>query len=108
VGPSCLIVEPGTSSQAQIIGDIQEGLFVREVSGLHSGVNPVSGDLSVGVEGTLIRDGELTEPVKEVTIGSTVQRMLADVVAVGDDLRRFPWESAGVTLAIADVMMSGN
>lgn len=108
VGPSCLIPEPGTSSPGQIIAAIQEGLFVREVSGLHSGVKPVSGDVSVGVEGTLIRHGELTEPVKEVTIGSTVQRMLADVMAVGADLRRFPWETAGVTLAIADVMMSGN
>ena len=108
VGPSSLIPEPGRTSPAQIIGGIQEGLFVREVSGLHSGVNPISGDVSVGVEGTLIRDGELAEPVKEVTIGSTVQRMLVDVVAVGADLRRFPWESAGVTLAISDVMMSGN
>ena len=30
-----------------------------------------------------------------------------DVVAVGDDLTYFPWESTGVTLAIADVTMSG-
>lgn len=107
VGPSLLTPEPGSSSPEQIIGDISRGLLVKEVIGVHSGMNPVSGDVSVGVEGILIKNGELTLPVREVTIGSTVQRMLSDVVAVGSDLRRFPWESAGVTLAIADVMMSG-
>jgi PmbA protein len=71
-------------------------------------VNPTSGDLSVGVEGRMLRGGAPAEPVREVTIASTVQRMLADVVAVGSDLRRFPWESSGVSLAIGDVTMSGS
>jgi PmbA protein len=98
---------PGTSSVEQILAEVGDGLLVSEVSGLHSGVNPVSGDLSVGVEGLRIRGGETAEGVREVTIGSTLQRMLMDVVAVGADLTYFPWESTGVTLAIADVTMSG-
>ena len=49
------------------------------MSGLHSGTNPVSGDFSVGAEGLMVRDGELAEPVREVTIASTLQRMLHDV-----------------------------
>ena len=80
---------------------------MHEVSGLHSGVNPVSGDLSVGIEGVRLRGGAPAEPIREVTIGSTLQRMLMDVVAVGSDLTYFPWESTGVTLAIGDVTMSG-
>ena len=64
-------------------------------------------DLSVGVEGRRIRGGEAAEPVREVIISSTLQRMLTDVVAVGADLTYFPWESSGVTLAVGDVMMSG-
>ena len=65
---------------------------MQEVSGLHSGVNPVSGDFSTGAEGLLIRDGELAEPVREFTIASTLQRMLHDVVAVGSDLEWLPIE----------------
>jgi PmbA protein len=98
---------PGDRSPEQLLADVGEGLLVADVSGLHSGVNPVSGDLSVGVEGALLRGGEEGPPVREVTIGSTLQRMLLDVVAVGSDVTYFPWESTGVTLAIADVTMSG-
>jgi PmbA protein len=107
VGPHVVKLVPGTSTPEQVLEQVGDGLLVLEVSGLHSGVNPVSGDLSVGVEGLRIRGGETAEGVREVTIGSTLQRMLMDVVAVGSDLTYFPWESTGVTLAIADVTMSG-
>lgn len=107
VGPHVTSLRPGDGDAAHVLAGVGEGLLVQELAGLHSGVNPVSGDLSVGVEGRRIRGGEAAEPIREVIIGSTLQRMLTDVVAVGADLTYFPWESTGVTLAIADVMMSG-
>ncbi|MGH9074448.1 MAG: metallopeptidase TldD-related protein, partial [Acidimicrobiales bacterium] len=75
--------------------------------GVHSGVNPISGDFSVGAEGLMIRGGSLAEPIREVTIASTIQRMLRDVVEVGGDLEWGPGVAAGLTLAIADVSLSG-
>ena len=107
VGPRVAKVRPGTMSAEDVLATVGDGVLVQEVSGLHSGVNPVSGDLSVGVEGLRVRGGTTAEPVREATIGSTLQRMLDDVVAVGADLTYFPWESTGVTLAIADVTLSG-
>ena len=80
---------------------------MQSVSGLHSGTNPVSGDFSVGAEGLMVRDGALAEPVREVTIASTLQRMLLDVVEVGADLTWLPGGAAGVTLLVADMTMSG-
>jgi PmbA protein len=68
----------------------------------------VSGDFSVGAEGLMIRDGAFAEPVREVTIASTLQRMLKEIVAIGGDLEWLPGLAAGMTLAIADVSMSGS
>lgn len=107
VGPRSLRLAPGSGALADVVERVGDGLLVREVSGLHSGVNPVSGDLSVGVEGRVIRGGELAEAVREVTIASTIPRMLLEMTDVGADLTRFPWESAGVTVAIGDVVVSG-
>jgi PmbA protein len=77
------------------------------VSGLHSGTNPVSGDFSVGAEGLLLRDGEFTEPVREVTVASTLQRILLDVGEVGSDLTWLPGGGAGMTLLVTEMTMSG-
>jgi PmbA protein len=45
--------------------------------------------------------------VREFTIASTIQRLLHDVVAIGNDIEWFPMSAAGVTLVIRDVTMSG-
>ena len=108
VGAHALRLTPGARAQAEIVSDIDDGLLVQGVTGLHSGVNPVSGDFSVGAEGLRIRGGEKAEPIREVTIASTIQRLLLDVTEVGSDLEWLPMSAAGVTLAIADVTMSGS
>ena len=107
VGPMALQLTPGTATQAELIARIDRGLLVQEVSGLHSGVNPVSGDFSTGAEGLLIRGGALAEPVREVTIASTIQKMLHDVVAIGGDVEWLPMSAAGVSLVVDDLTMSG-
>ena len=67
----------------EILASLRDGLYVQSVSGLHSGTNPVSGDFSVGADGLMVRNGVFAEPVREVTIASTLQRMLHDIVHVG-------------------------
>ena len=80
---------------------------MQSVSGLHSGTNPISGDFSVGAEGLMVRDGAFAEPVREVTIASTLQRMLLDVVEIGSDLVYLPGAAAGVTLFVGEMTLSG-
>lgn len=108
-GVGCLALQmaPGSRSQAQLIADVSDGVLVQMVSGLHSGVNPISGDFSAGASGLLISNGQLGAPVREFTIASTLQRMLLDIIEVGGDVDWLPMRAAGVSLVIGDVMMSG-
>jgi PmbA protein len=109
VGVACtaLALAPGTSSPEELIAQVGDGLLVQGLNGLHSGVNPISGDFSAGATGLMIRDGALAEPVREITIASTLQRMLQDVASVGNDVRVFPTSARGVSIAVQDVTMSG-
>jgi PmbA protein len=108
-GCGCLAVAlaPGTATQAELIASLDDGVLIRMVQGLHSGVNPVSGDFSTGASGRVIRNGELAEPIREFTIASTLQRMLLDIQAVGGDVQWLPSTAAGLSLVITDVTMSG-
>lgn len=106
-GCRAVTLAPGTRTAAELIAGVDDGVLVQEVSGLHSGVNPVSGDLSTGAEGLRIRNGEVAEPLREFTIASTLQRLLHDVTGVGSDLTWLPMSAAGLTLVVADVAISG-
>jgi PmbA protein len=108
VGARALHLLPGAKTPEQILASVPEALYVQSVSGIHSGTDPVSGDFSVGAEGLMVRNGAFAEPVREITIASTLQRMLLDVAEVGSDLTWLPGGTAGLTLLLADMTMSGS
>ena len=108
-GVGCLALQlvPGDRDQSALIADIDDGVLIQSVVGLHSGVNPISGDFSAGASGLLITNGQVGAPVREFTIASTLQRMLLDVAEIGGDVDWLPMRASGVSLVIRDVMMSG-
>ncbi len=106
-GCRALLLAPGPLGAEEILAQMDEALYVQSITGVHSGVNPVSGDFSVGAEGLMVRGGALAEPVREVTIASTLQRMLQSVLHVGSDVEWLPGVAAGQTLVIEEMALSG-
>jgi len=107
VGFRALHLVPGPDPPEALLAAEPELLYVQTVSGLHSGTNPVSGDLSVGAEGLMVRGGAFAEPVREVTIASTLPRLLRDVTAVASDERWLPGGAAGVSVLVREMTISG-
>lgn len=110
VGPSNLVVATGELSFDELLGEAGDGVFVTDVAGLHSGVNPVSGIFSVGASGRAIRGGELAEPLREFTIASDLLSMLAAVRACGAERRWVPFGAPVSTppLLIAEMTVAGS
>ena len=108
VGAQLLVMAPGTRGWDELVASIDHGLYVTSFAGLHSGVNAVSGDFSVGADGLLIQGGALGAPVREMTIASTLQRLLLDIREVGGDFEWTPGGSGACSLVIDDVAISGS
>jgi PmbA protein len=110
VSPSNLVVAPGSLTFAALLGEAGEGVFVTDVAGLHSGVNPVTGVFSVGASGRAIRGGELAEPLREFTIASDLVAMLGAVRATGAEARWVPFGGSVSTppLLIGAMSVSGS
>jgi PmbA protein len=108
VGAQALAIAPGSGTLDDLVAGVDHGVLVQSMSGLHSGVNPVSGDFSVGVEGLMLRNGERAEPVREATVASTLQRLLRDVSAVGGEREWTPGGTGAVALVIPGVTLSGS
>jgi PmbA protein len=109
VSPSNLFVEPGRSSPEELLRGAGRAVYVQEVTGVHSGANPVSGEFSVGASGLRMEAGALGEPLREMTIASTLLDMLKAVTAVGSDLRFFPGGGAigTPTLLVGEMTVAG-
>jgi PmbA protein len=86
VGVSNLVLTPGPISREALLARVDNGVHVEQLSGLNT-VNPVSGEFSLGLSGHWIEKGQLTKPVKELTVAGNVIALLMKIVAVADDLR---------------------
>jgi PmbA protein len=91
VSTSNLMIEPGELPLDALVERVGDGVYVTEVAGLHSGVNPVTGRYSVGATGKAIRGGALAEPLREFTIAGDLLSTLAAVQAVGSEVRWVPF-----------------
>jgi PmbA protein len=107
VGAQALALATGIGSLDDLVAAVDRGVLVQSMTGLHSGVNPVSGDFSVGVEGLMVRGGQRAEPIREATIASTLQRLLVDVSAVGGQREWTPGGTGAAALVIPGVTLSG-
>ncbi len=81
-GPANLHMAAGTQTPAELMAGIKRGLYVTELIGM--GVNGLTGDYSRGASGFLIEDGEIGEPVAEVTIAGNLRDMFLALTAAND------------------------
>jgi PmbA protein len=107
-GASNVIVGAGSATLEELFEEAGDGLYVTNVVGLHSGVNPVSGQFSVGASGIEIKDGKLAGPVREATIASDLITMLLGVQAAGAERRWIPFGGSVLTppLLIAEMTIA--
>lgn len=105
VGTTNYYLEAGDATPEQLIGGVTRGLYITEIMGAHT-ANPVSGDFSFGASGILIEYGQLTRPVRGITIAGNLQQLLQQISGVGSDLT-FYGSSGAPTVRIADIAVSG-
>ena len=79
---------------AQLMEDMNEGLVITDVSGLHAGANAISGDFSLLSKGYTIEGGKRGHAVEQITVAGNFYELLKNIRAVGSDLL-FPGSSTG-------------
>jgi TldD protein len=79
-------MESGNADPSDIISSVAEGIYVDEFS--NGQVKIGEGDFTFFVKsGYLIENGRLTMPVKDINIIGNGPQALADIIAVGNDLK---------------------
>ena len=79
-------MESGNAAPEDIIASVKSGIYVDEFS--NGQVKIGEGDFTFFVKsGFLIEDGRLTAPVKDINVIGNGPQALADIIAVGNDLK---------------------
>ncbi|AAV89759.1 peptidase U62 modulator of DNA gyrase [Zymomonas mobilis subsp. mobilis ZM4 = ATCC 31821] len=102
-GTANLYLEAGKVTPEELMSDIKLGIYVTEMIG--SGVNMITGDYSRGASGFIIRDGQLAEPVAEITVAGNLKDIFMQMVPAND--LRFRRGTEVPTLRVDGLMVAG-
>jgi PmbA protein len=87
ISPSNFYLKQGDLCYDKLIKGIHDGILVTSFAGLHSGLNTVSGDFSLAAEGFTIKEGKITDPLKQITVAGNFFDLLLEINEIGDDLK---------------------
>ena len=107
VGPHGLYIKQGGASFGDLIAEAQNGVFITDVQGLHSGANQISGDFSLGARGYIIENGQIGRPVSQITVAGNFFELLNNISAVADDLEFGFSPIASPSLLISSLSVAG-
>lgn len=85
--PSIFTMQMGDKDTDGLVASVDKGILVTGFNGGNS--NSTTGDFSYGVEGFLIENGKLTQPVSEMNATGNMITLWSNLAETGNDPRKF-------------------
>ena len=103
-GTHHLVMQSGEQTLQQLIVNAENAIMVTDFNG--GNCDPSTGNFSYGIEGFLIQDGQIVQPVSGMNITGNILDVWQRVTALGNDFD--PWETELLpSIVFADVNFGG-
>jgi len=83
--PSILVLQTGKNDLDGLVAEVDKGILITGFNG--GNCNSSTGDFSYGIEGFLIENGKLTQPVSEMNVTGNMLALWSSLVETGNDPR---------------------
>ena len=86
IRPFTMYLAGGEMTEAEMLEKVGNGVYITDLSGLHAGADPISGDFSLQSAGFMIENGQKTTYVKSFTVAGNFYDVLKNIVAVANNM----------------------
>lgn len=107
VEPSNFYFKPGQCTLEEMMASVGEGLVITEMSGMHAGANPVSGDFSLLSKGYTIENGRKGRAVEQITVAGNFYTMLKNIREVANDLVFYGSNYGSPSVDVGEMTVAG-
>ena len=96
-----LVFETGEKNLQGLVGAVKRGILVTGFNGGNS--NGSTGDFSFGIEGFLIENGAIMQPVSEMNITGNMKELWSNIGEIGNDINQSsPWLTPSIVFEGVD------
>ena len=85
IRPFTMYLEGGDITEEELLAKAGNGVYITDLSGLHAGADPISGDFSLQSAGYMIENGQKTTYVKAFTVAGNFYELLKNIAALANN-----------------------
>lgn len=86
ISPRNMYIEPGTKTLKELIKSVKKGILIDVVGGLHAGINPINGNISIQSEGYYIENGQKKYATKLFVLSTNILDILNNVIDLSNNI----------------------
>ena len=98
---------PGEISESDLLKKLNNGFYINNLMGLHSGINHVTGDISLQCEGFVIENGKMTRGLNQVILATNIFELLNNVKEIASDLEFFSSYGGAASILVENITIAG-
>lgn len=106
--PLNVVVSAGQKSYEDLIKELDKGVIITALDGLHSGVRTVSGEFSVSALGYYVENGAIVKPVEQITISGNILELFKRIEDVGADCDLVSGSSYVPSILVESIDVAGS
>ena len=89
VSPVFIYMKPGKKSLEELFVEVNNGVYITDMQGLHAGLDPQTGNFSLQSTGFLIKGGKKDRPLDIITVSGNLMKLFKDIKTLGGDSKTF-------------------
>lgn len=101
-----MYIKPGSKPLNELINSVEKGILIDSVKGLHAGINPISGDISLQSEGYYIENGKKKYATKLFVLSTNIKELLNNVIDLSNNLEFYLRTTASPDMLIENIKIS--
>ena len=87
--PVFVYMKPGKKSLEELFQEVNNGVYITDIQGLHAGLDPQTGNFSLQSTGFLIKGGKKDRPLDIITVSGNLMKLFNDIKTIGNDSKTF-------------------
>jgi len=98
---------PGSNTENDLIKALNKGIYIERLMGLHSGINHLTGDISVQCEGFLIENGQKTKALNQIILSTNIFELFNNIDEIANNLEFFGSNGGAPSILAKNITIAG-
>lgn len=106
--PTNFYIKNGNTSFDDLVKQMDCGIIVTELNGLHAGLNHVTTSFSLQADGYYVENGKIVKPIDLFTIAANFVDLMNEIEALGSDLKHSVNGIGSCSILFKSIQVSGS